>query len=90
VRRILVNKFYLDDLYQWGVDRIALAFGASIALFDRIVINDLGVNGTSYSVILSGLRLRLIETGKVYNYALGMTLGAVLLVLLWWLVVPLL
>ena len=90
VHRILANKFYLDDLYQWGVNRIALAFGAFIALFDRIVINDVGVNGTSYSVILSGLRLRLVETGKVYNYALGITLGAVLLVLLWWLVVPLL
>ena len=59
-----------------------------MALFDRIVVNDTGVNGTGNSVRLSGLRLRYIETGKVYNYALGMGVGVVVIALIWWLALP--
>ena len=85
---LTVNKFYIDELYQWGIDRVALAFANFMALFDRIVVNDTGVNGTGNSVRLSGLRLRYIETGKVYNYALGMGVGVVVIALIWWLALP--
>jgi NADH-quinone oxidoreductase subunit L len=88
VHRVLVNKYYIDDLYQWGIDRVALAFARLLALFDRIVINDTGVNGTGRSVFLSGWRLRYLETGKVYNYALGMAVGVVAVGLIWWLALP--
>lgn len=88
LHRLLVNKYYLDDIYQWCVDRVVIAFSNLLALFDRIVVNDVGVNGPAWSVVLSGLRLRLHVTGKVYNYALGMVMGVVLLTLLWWVVVP--
>ena len=85
---LVVNKFYIDDLYQWGIDKIALGLANFMALFDRIVVNDTGVNGTGRSVFLSGLRLRYIETGKVYNYALGMAVGVVVVALIWWLALP--
>jgi NADH-quinone oxidoreductase subunit L len=88
LHRLLVNKYYLDDLYQWGIDRIALAFANIMALFDRIVMNDTGVNGTGRSVFLSGWMLRYLETGKVYNYALGMVVGVVAVALIWWLALP--
>ena len=88
VHRVLVNKYYMDDLYQWGIDRVALTFARFIALFDRIVLNDTGVNGTGRSILLSGWRLRYLETGKVYNYALGMAVGVVAVGLIWWLAVP--
>ena len=88
VHRMLVNKYYIDDLYQWTIDRVVLAFGRFMALFDRIVVNDMGVNGTGRSVFLSGWRLRYLETGKVYNYALGMVLGVMAVALIWWLVLP--
>jgi NADH-quinone oxidoreductase subunit L len=88
LHRLLVNKYYLDDLYQWGIDRVALAFARFLALFDRIVVNDTGVNGTGRSVFLSGWRLRYLETGKVYNYAMGMVLGVVVVALVWWLALP--
>ncbi len=85
---LVVNKFYIDELYQWIIDRVALAFGNFMALFDRVVVNDTGVNGTGRSVMLSALVLRLLETGKVYNYALGMAAGSVIVVLIWWLALP--
>ena len=84
VIKVVSNKYYLDDIYQWGVDRIVLAFSAFIALFDRVVINDAGVNGIAESVRRSGLNLRYHVTGRVYNYALGMVVGAVAVAILWW------
>ena len=81
--RVVSNKYYLDDLYQWVVDRVVLVFSGFIALFDRIVING-GVNGTGESVRRSGLKLRYHVTGRVYNYALGMAVGVVALAVLWW------
>ena len=54
------------------------------ALFDRVVVNDTGVNGVGHSVVLSGLRLRYLQTGKMPTYALGMVLGVTLGLLLWW------
>ena len=89
LHRVLVNKLYIDDLYQWGIDRVARRFADFVALFDRIVLNDTGVNGTGRSVLLSGLRLRYLETGKVYNYALWMAVGTVVVALIWWVALPL-
>ena len=88
LHRVLVNKYYLDDLYQWVINRVVLAFARFMALFDRIVVNDVGVNGTGRSVFLSGWRLRYLETGKVYNYALGMVIGVVAVALIWWVALP--
>jgi NADH-quinone oxidoreductase subunit L len=85
VHRLWARKYYLDDAYQWAIDRVVLAFGRLVALFDRRVVNDLGVNGTGESVAGSGRGLRYHATGKLYNYALGMTLGVLALARLWWL-----
>ena len=85
LHKVARNKYYLDELYQWSIDRVVLAFGRLVALFDRIVINDTGVNKMGRSVILSGFRLRYQQTGRMYNYALGMALGVVGLALIWWL-----
>ena len=84
--RLLENKYYVDEAYQWAIDRIALAFSRFIALFDRVVVNDTGVDGSAWSVMLSAVRMRLIQTGRLYNYGLVMALGVLGLSALWWLV----
>ena len=84
--RVLVNECYVDDLYQWVVDHVVLAAGNFVALYDRVVINDTGVDGSALTVMLSALRLRHVQTGHLYNYGLAMSLGVVGLVLVWWLV----
>ena len=82
--RVVSNKYYLDYAYQWGIDRVVLAFSRLIALFDRTVVNDVAVNCVGESVRRSGLNLRYHVTGKMYNYALGMAVGAVLVSIFWW------
>ena len=85
IHRILLNKYYMDDLYQWIIDRIALAFSRFIALFDRAVINDRAVDGSALAVRLTGWWLRLTQTGRLQNYGAAMAAGTVVLVLVWWL-----
>ncbi len=82
--RLLVNKYYVDELYQWVVDRVVLALSRFVAVFDRIVVNDTGVDGPSWSIMLSAVRLRYIQTGRMYNYGLVMVLGLIALSLIWW------
>lgn len=81
---IVERKYYLDDLYQWAVDHVVLVVANSIALFDRIFVNDIGVNGPADSIGQSASRLRHHVTGRIYNYALAMTIGAIGLAIAWW------
>ena len=82
---ILVNKYYVDEAYQWVIDRVFLGLGRLVALFDRVIVNDTGVDGPALSVWLSAMRVRYIQSGLMYTYAMAMALGVVGLALLWWL-----
>ena len=37
VRTLAANKYYLDDAYQWTIDRVVLGIGGATAWFDRHV-----------------------------------------------------
>lgn len=84
VYRAALNKYYLDDAYQWVVDRVVLALGRAVAAFDRVVVNDGGVDGPALLVRLSALRARYVQSGRVYNYGLAMALGILALAVVWW------
>ena len=82
--RLLVNKYYIDEIYQWVIDRVALAVSRFVAIFDRAVVNDTAVDGSAWTVMLSAARMRLVQTGRMYNYGLAMALGVLGLALIWW------
>ena len=82
--RLVLNKYYMDDLYQWFIDRIVLAFSSALAAFDRIVVNDTGVDGPAIMVRFSAFRARYVQSGRLYNYGLAMALGIVVLAAVWW------
>ena len=84
LHRVLVSKYYVDEAYQWIIDRVVLAFSRFVAVFDRVLVNDIGVDGSALSVMLSALRLRYAQTGRMYNYGMAMALGVVALALIWW------
>jgi NADH-quinone oxidoreductase subunit L len=86
LRKIIINKYYLDDAIQWTIDKIILTFGRFVGVFDRVVINDTGADGSALSVRLSALKVRLIQTGKFYNYGMLMAVGVIGLALFWWIV----
>ena len=86
VHRVLAAKYYVDELYQWVIDRIVLVFGRLIATFDRVVVNDTAVDGSADSVKSSGFRMKFVQTGRIYNYGMAMAAGVIALSLIWWIV----
>jgi len=78
IYRLLINRYYVDAVYNWYVESVQqrLLAGAA-ALFERWIIIGLIVNGTAAVVSLSGRALRLWQTGKVQTYALVFFMGVV-------------
>ncbi|MBI4328680.1 MAG: hypothetical protein HY685_02300, partial [Chloroflexi bacterium] len=71
--------FFFDRAYQAAIDRVALVAARFLMSFDRRVVNDLGVDGTGKTAVVTGRVLRPVQTGKAYNYALAIVAGLVLL-----------
>ena len=82
IHKALEGKLYIDEVYQWAVNELALRTAQFISVFDRKVINDGAVNGSGNIVIAAGLKLRRHITGKLYNYGIGMLLGLAVTVIL--------
>ncbi len=85
VLRVVENKYYFDEVYQWTIDRVVLVFAGFVGFFDRAIVNDVGINGPADVVRRLGITLRLHVTGHVYSYALAMVLGTVAMGVFWWL-----
>jgi len=73
------NKFYFDEVYQGAIDRIILGFSYIVSWFDRYVVNDTGVDGSARVTGYSGGVLKLLQTGRVPNYAMAIALGVIAL-----------
>jgi NADH-quinone oxidoreductase subunit L len=80
VHRIVLNKYYVDEIYDAVFVRpVYLVCVWCARVFDVKVIDAL-VNGVASVVIAWALYLRRIQTGFVMNYALGMLLGAIVVI----------
>jgi NADH-quinone oxidoreductase subunit L len=77
--RLFLNRFYIDEVYQLAINYIVLAAGRVVAVFDRVVVNDTGVNGTGETAGFLGWVGKFQQTGKVPNYALAIVVGIVVI-----------
>jgi NADH-quinone oxidoreductase subunit L len=75
---LLYNRFYIDDFYQWVINHIILVLGRIVAWFDRNIVNDTGIDGPGGLAVFTGYGLKLLETGKLPNYALAIAVGAII------------
>jgi NADH-quinone oxidoreductase subunit L len=80
--QLSLNKWYVDEVY----DRLFVrpTFKAAVELWKRMDVAtiDAAVNGVARGVAWSGWLLRLVQSGQTQHYALGMALGAVLILTL--------
>ena len=79
IATLLANRYYIDEIYQFAIDHIVLGAGAFIAWFDRVVVNDGGVNGSANIGYLAGFEVKFLQTGRLPNYALAIVAGILLL-----------
>ena len=76
---LLLNKYYIDEIYQAVFVRpVLLASQWLWQVWDTQVIDRL-VNGTAQTADASGSALRLWQTGNVQTYALSFLAGAMLI-----------
>jgi NADH-quinone oxidoreductase subunit L len=78
IYRLLFNKYYFDEAYQWIIDRVVLAISAFAATFDRKLVNRGVADAPGEVTVASGRRIRLLATGRIYNYAFAFVVGIVL------------
>jgi NADH-quinone oxidoreductase subunit L len=84
LHRVLVHKYYFDELYERGVAAGTRALGRAFwRVGDETVIDGVLVNGSARAVgRLSGV-MRRVQSGYLYHYAFAMIIG--LAALLGWL-----
>lgn len=75
-----LNKWYVDEAYDRTIVRPTLF--AATELWKRVDVSvvDGAVNGVARAIAWGGWLLRLLQSGQAQHYALGMALGAVVLV----------
>ncbi len=83
--RVLADKFYVDELYDWLFVRPAERLSQLLHYYVDVQAIDGAVNGTGKAVEHIGAELRRLQNGKVVYYLLGMVFGIVLLFLSLWL-----
>ena len=71
---VLVNKYYVDELYDRRFVDVARSFAGAAWAFDIHIIDGL-VNRLGWAVRLGGRGLRRAQTGVVGNYALSIVAG---------------
>ena len=76
----LKNKFYIDDAYAFLVKKIGLGLAGILDWFDRVFVNGVLVNGTSYFILYIGRWFSKAQTGLVQDYlSWALALGVILL-----------
>ena len=78
VYRVLVNKYYIDELYDHRFVEAARAFAGASWAFDIHIIDGLA-NRLGWAFSRGGQGLRRLQTGIVGNYALTIVAGLLLM-----------
>jgi NADH-quinone oxidoreductase subunit L len=81
LHRLLYNKFYIDNVYQWLFDKVMLLAGKAVDWLDHKVIDGI-FDGSARLIRFTGIKLRLTQTGRLQNYALVIFAAVVIIVLL--------
>jgi NADH-quinone oxidoreductase subunit L len=75
---ILLNRWYVDELYMKIIDVFAIGLGKAISAFDRGILDGL-INGGAGVWRMFGSGLRTFQTGRVQNYGLFLFSGVVVI-----------
>ena len=74
-----LNKWYVDELYDRTVVQPTMALADGLWKRVDVAVIDGAVNGAGQVVAWGGRALRLLQSGQTQHYALGMALGAVVI-----------
>jgi NADH-quinone oxidoreductase subunit L len=77
---LVENKYYFDELYLWIVKYVQGTIASVCDLFDRWILQRLGIGGLSVGTGLLGKTVRLLQTGSISGYAFLFGLGVTVII----------
>ena len=81
IEKVLANKYYVDELYNFiVVNPIKIISNFCASIIDKNII-DGAVNGIGSQVKKIGTGLRVLQTGDIQSYAFMMIMGLLLAIL---------
>ncbi len=78
--RILANKFYFDEFYDWIFVGGQQMFARALNWIDSWILDGLIIRGGAYLSVGVGELLRLFQTGSLQSYAFLFSIGGILLI----------
>ncbi|SFL09855.1 NADH-quinone oxidoreductase subunit L [Halogranum rubrum] len=78
IKTLLYNNYYQDEYQVWLATGLTLPVSRAADKFDQGVVDGV-VNGVSSVSLFSGSRVKQLQTGVVSNYAMLLTLGLTVL-----------
>jgi NADH-quinone oxidoreductase subunit L len=85
IHKLLFNKYWIDELYAAVVVKPVHRFAIFLwRVVDELIIDTVIVNGTAFTVELTGDVLRFLQTGNVRNYALAVAAAILALAAVLW------
>jgi len=79
---VLVNKYYVDEMYDRRFVDVTKAFAGAAWAFDIHIIDGL-VNRLGWAIRIAGSALRRAQTGVVGNYALSIVAGLLVIMVVY-------
>ncbi|HVM62321.1 MAG TPA: NADH-quinone oxidoreductase subunit L [Verrucomicrobiae bacterium] len=77
---LVENKYYFDELYHWIIKYVQGTIATTCDVFDRWILQRLGIGGLSVGTGLLGRTVRLLQTGSISGYAFFFGLGATVII----------
>lgn len=74
-----LHKWYIDEAYDRSLVRPTLSAAQGLWNHVDVAVIDGAVNGVARAIAWGGWLIRLTQSGQTQHYALGMTLGAVVI-----------
>ncbi len=74
------NKYYFDELYAWIIKYVQGTIATVCDVFDRWILQRLGIGGLSVGTGLLGRTVRLLQTGSLSGYAFLIGLGVTVVI----------
>jgi NADH-quinone oxidoreductase subunit L len=79
IYRLSFHKWYVDEAYDRTVVRPTVRLADRLWTGVDMGLIDAAVNGIARAIAWGGWMMRLFQSGQAQHYALGMTIGAVVL-----------
>jgi NADH-quinone oxidoreductase subunit L len=75
IHTLLLNKYYVDEIYLWFNHTFVDGAAKLLYLFDIYIVDGVIINGIGAITRETGGGLRIFQTGRMQNYALVFFLG---------------